>query len=220
MSYTIRRFQPDDKFYSTKSVKTIWNNFPEFLNIFNSKKKYEKSILCEPLLDNYAFAYDYELNDKNTLCLVLLFNEKVIAMSVFMIDIYDNKQDTIYLASFCIDPNFRGKDKGISDMFLKESLKRASVYFKNKLFTMLASEQGTKLYKRFGFREIPSSFINKFFNKITGFTPMVLHLDSLELKDDANVKSIVRSVERRHLHETRIRSRQMSRSRQRSKSRK
>ena len=210
-------------FYTMKTKKTIWSVIPDFLNIFNKPKEKKTSILCEPLLDNAAFAYPEDLTNENSLCLVLLYEEKIIGMVLYMIDKNNNK--AIYLASFCVDPLFRGKDKGVTDFFLKESLKKAAKHYNLKTFVMLASKMGSKLYQRYGFREISGSKIKKFFESVEhpGFVPMYLHLDDFQFKEDKNVQSIVRSIQRHKSTEkplslSRSRTRTKSKSRSKSKS--
>jgi predicted GNAT family N-acyltransferase len=218
--FKIRQYRPDDEFYTLKTKKTIWSVIPDFLNVFNNPKEEKSSVLCEPLLENAAFAYPDELTKENSLCLVLLYEEKIIGMVLYTIDDYNEKQ--IYLASFCVDPLFRGKDKGVTDFFLKESLKKAAKHYNLKSFAMLASKMGSKLYQRYGFREIPSSRVEKFFQSVIspGFVPMYLHLDDFQFKEDKNVQSIVRSVQRhKPLSLSRSRTRTKSRSRSKSRSR-
>ena len=154
--FTIREFQKNDRFLHEKNEKTLASYIPSIIRPKSWDTNYRTTTLCEP----FPFLiWDYwEAKDSGTLfkpdhlTLVLLNKEsKIIGVAFFH---YVKQKKFIKLHAFCVDQEFRGKKKGITDKFLQESLVMSKRKFNSKNIVLLSTKWGKSLYKRHGFIEL------------------------------------------------------------------
>jgi len=116
--------------------------------------------ICDPL---GSMVWEYEdipqKDTDNELLLVLIDKKqksRVVGIAHFVY-----KEGIHVLVGLCVYPEYRGRDKGITTMFITTAMAVATETFRNaKTLYMLPSEMGTKLYTSVGFRAIKSGEIS------------------------------------------------------------